>query len=73
MKNTKLFYIKMSAKISFCYEKSSIEIQCTIEDQMKAIFQKYANKLNSNVNNFDFFYETKKISNESTMLKLTRK
>ena len=61
----------MSAKISFCYEKGSIEIQCSIEEEMKKIFQKYVNKINSNVNNFDFFYERKKISNDSTMLKLT--
>ena len=38
---------------------------------MKKIFSRYAIKLNSNENNFDFFYDNKKINNDSTISKLT--
>ena len=61
----------MKSIANFCYEKKSIEIQCTNEEEMKKIFERYAMKLNSNENNFDFFYENKKINNDSTISKLT--
>ena len=61
----------MKATVNFCYEKKPIEIQCTNEEEMKKIFSRYAIKLNSNENNFDFFYDNKKINNDSTISKLT--
>ena len=61
----------MKSIANFCYEKKSIEIQCTNEEEMKKIFERYAMKLNSNENNFDFFYKNKKINNDSTISKLT--
>ena len=67
----KLFYIKMKATVTFCYEKSTIDIQCTNEEEMKNIFHKFAIKFNSDEDNFDFFYEKKKINNNSSILKLT--
>ena len=66
----KLFYIKMRATVSFCYEENSIEVQCIFDDKMSEIFKKYAAKLGSSENDLDFFYEKKKISNDSTLFKL---
>ena len=60
----------MRATVSFCYEENSIEVQCTFNEEMSEIFKKYAAKLGSSENNLDFFYEKKKISNDSTLLKL---
>ena len=70
MSNRKLFYIKMRATVNFCYEESPTEIQCLFDDEMNKIFKKYATKLGSKEDNFDFFYEKKKISNDSTLYKL---
>jgi len=61
----------MKAIVNFCYEKRTIEIQCTNEEEMKSIFKKFACKLNSNENNFDFYYDNKKISDNSSIIKLT--
>jgi hypothetical protein len=61
----------MKAKICFHYGRNSVEIRCTVEEEMGKIFQRYADILNCDINNFDFFYESEKIKNDSTLLKLT--
>ena len=38
---------------------------------MKSIFKRCAIKLLSNENNFDFYYNNKKISDNSSIIKLT--
>ena len=50
----------MKATVNFCYEKKTIEIQCTNEEEMKKIFSRYAIKLNSNENILIFFMKIKK-------------
>ena len=55
---------------NFYYEKKTIEIQCTNNEEMKSIFKRCAIKLLSNENNFDFYYNNKKISDNSSIIKL---
>ena len=63
----------MEAKVIFCNIKYPVEIQCTVEEKMEKIFQRFAKELNCNINinDFDLFYEKKKINYDSTVLKLT--
>ena len=44
------------AKVIFTFEGSNITIQCSIEDKMKDICQKYATKLEKNLNSLLFLY-----------------
>ena len=44
------------AKIIFNYEGKDITIQCSIEDKMKDICQKYVTKIESNINSLLFLY-----------------
>jgi len=63
----------MEATVKFCYGKKIFKIQCTVEEKVEKIFQRFAKELNCNINinDFDLFYEEKKINNDSTVLKLT--
>ena len=63
----------MKATVNFCYERRTIEVQCTNEEEMKSIFKKYVSKLISNENNFYFQYGNKKISDNSSNIKLIGK
>ena len=51
----------MKSTVNFCYEKRTIEIQCTNNEEMKSIFKRCAIKLLSNENNFDFIITIKKL------------
>ena len=44
------------AKVIFTFEGSNITIQSSIEDKMKDICQKYATKLEKNLNSLLFLY-----------------
>ena len=52
----------MEATVIFCNIKYPVEIQCTVEEKMEKIFQRFAKELNCNINinDFDLFYEKKK-------------
>ena len=54
----------------FYYEGNSIIIQCTNTEKMSSIFKKFADKINSNVNDYNFYYNNVKIENDSTILNL---
>jgi len=60
-----------SVEVTFFYERKTIEIPCKVDEKMTNIFQKFINKLNSSstVNDFDFFYEEKKLDNNTKILK----
>ena len=60
----------MEYRVFFSYEKKTIQIQCTPKDEMKKIFERFAGKLNANINDFEFFYEGNKINKNSTLLDL---
>ena len=45
-----------NANIIFTFEGRDIVIQCSKEDQMKDICQKYVNKIDKNINSFIFIY-----------------
>ena len=62
----------MEGKVFFAHERKIIEIQCSVEDEMEKNFKKFADKINSNPNVFEFFYDDKKISKDSSILKLTK-
>lgn len=49
--------------VTFIYEKRTFGIQCTLEEEMISIYKKFLSKINPNltVNDFDFFYEGKKL------------
>lgn len=53
----------MSTRVFFIYEKRMIQIQCTLEDKMEDIYQKFITKLNPSlsINDFDYFYEGNKL------------
>ena len=51
----------MEFKVFFSYEKKTFQMQCSREEVMQTIFSKFANKLEKNINDFDFFYEGNKI------------
>ena len=53
------------------FERRITIVQCTIKEEMQKIFERFAKKLYSNANDFEFFYEDKKVKNDSTILKLT--
>ena len=52
------------AKIIFNFEGIDITIQCSIEDKIKDICQKYATKINSNINSLLFLYGGNQINME---------
>ena len=54
----------------FYYEGNSIIIQCTNTEKMSSIFKKFADKINSDVNDYNFYYNNVKIENDSTILNL---
>jgi len=62
----------MEAAVIFFNKKYPVKIQCTVEEKMEKIFQRFAKKLNCNIyiKDFDLFNEGKKINNDSTVLKL---
>ena len=51
----------MEYRIFFSYEMKTIQIQCSPKDEIQKIFEKFASKLNANINDFEFFYEGHKI------------
>ena len=52
------------AKIIFNYEGKDISIQCSIEDKIKDICQKYVTKIESNINSLLFLYGGNQINME---------
>ena len=48
------------AKIIFNLDGIDITIQCSIEDKIKDICQKYVSKIESNINSFIFYMEEPK-------------
>ena len=60
--------IIVTVTVTFFYERKTIEIQCSFEEQMINIFQSFAKKLNPSftINDFDFFFEGRKLDNNST-------
>ena len=44
------------ANVIFIFEESEVIIQCSKDEKMKDICQKYANKINKNINSFIFSY-----------------
>ena len=56
----------MEVKVTFIFEKRTIEVQCIQNEEIKTIYGKFINKLNPklNINDFDFFYETIKLSKD---------
>ena len=52
------------AKIIFNFEGIDITIQCSIEDKIKDICQKYATKIESNINSLLFLYGGNQINME---------
>ena len=44
------------ANVIFIFEESEVIIQCSKDEKMKDISQKYANKINKNINSFIFSY-----------------
>ena len=44
------------AKVIFIYEKSVVIIQCSKDEKMKDICQKYVNKINKDINSLEFLY-----------------
>ena len=70
------------ASIIYIYEGKSTTKQCSKEEAMKAICNKYCNKINSNINSLLFLYGGKELkldkkfeeySKENTMLILVYK
>ena len=61
----------MNIKVNFFYERRTIQILSTYDEEMSIIFKKFLNKLNSNltINDFNFFYEGHKLSLDSTISK----
>ena len=45
-----------NALVLFYLEGTIIRIQCSIEDKMKDICQKFSNKMNKNLNSYYFLY-----------------
>ena len=62
----------MSSNVNaiFYYEGNSVIIQCTNTEKMSTIFKRFADKINSDVNDYNFYYNNLKIENDSTILKL---
>ena len=60
----------MEYRIFFSYEMKTIQIQCSSKDEIQKIFEKFASKLNANINDFEFFYEGHKINKDLTLLEL---
>ena len=60
----------MSIIVTFIYEKRAFSIQCSLEEEIINIYKKFVSKLNPNltVNDFDFFYEGKKLGKDSRSL-----
>ena len=52
------------AKIIFNFEGSDITIQCSTEDKIKDICQKFATKIESNINSLLFLYGGNQINME---------
>ena len=63
------FILKMRVKITFFYERKTIEIQCTDKEIISDIFKRFLYKLNQNLKlcDFDFFYEGEKLNLDSTI------
>ena len=61
----------MAVNITFIYEKRTISIQCKQNEGINSIYQKFVNKLNpnSNINDFDYFYEGQKLGKNIQNLK----
>ena len=52
------------AKIIFNFEGIDITIQCSIEDKIKDICQKFGTKIENNINSFIFLYGGNQINKE---------
>ena len=54
------------AKVLFLFNHKELEIQCTKEDKMKEICNRFAQKVDINVNSLLFIYGGKKVNYELT-------
>ena len=61
----------MQANVTFMFEKRTTVIQCTIKEEMQKIFEKFDQKIYSNLDDFNFFYENNIVNGDSTFLELT--
>ena len=52
------------AKVVFSSDGVDLTIQCTLEEKMKDICQKYATQINKDINSFDFLYEGNQLNLE---------
>ena len=57
----------MDFKIFFSYEKKTFQMQSSKEEVMQTLFSKFANELEMNINDFDFFYEGDKIDKNTKL------
>ena len=61
----------MQANVTFMFEKRTTVIQCTMKEEMQKIFEKFDQKIYSNLDDFNFFYENNIVNGDSTFLELT--
>ena len=59
------------AKITFIYEKKTIQIFGSVEDELSKFFERFVAKLNANssIYDYEFFYEGKKLTNFTNIQK----
>ena len=60
------------SKAFFMFEKISTMVECSNKDEMCIIFDKFANKVNSTADSFNFLYQDKKINKNDTIIDLTK-
>ena len=60
------------SKAFFMFEKISTMVECSNKDEMCKIFDKFANKVNSTADSFNFLYQDKKINKNDTIIDLTK-
>ena len=60
----------MEASIIFIYDKKPFKIQCKKNDDMNTNYKQLVEKINIDINDFDFFYGDKKIINNATFSQL---
>ena len=56
-------------KVVFAFNNTEIPIECSKEEKIKDICQKFATKINSNLDSFIFLNEKKQINLDSTLTK----
>ena len=53
------------AKVTFIYEKKTIQILGSVEEELSKFFERFITKLNANssINDYEFYYEGHKLTN----------